>query len=201
MESLIPKPKKILAFTLAYLVFFTGAAIYENNFEFLFYTGIMIILIWIVVDVYHRVNLQKWVIGSLSLLGLLHLAGGNIYFYGTRLYDVEWFRYPFLVRYDNIVHLFGTFVLTFLVYNLVQPIVDLNLRKRKRMLFMGMLILMALGVGSLNEIIEFIAVVIFDAADKVGDYDNNARDLVYNLAGALMATGIIYHYYKEAQED
>lgn len=201
MYSFIPRPRKILIFTFAYLTLFTASAIYENNFEFLFYTGIMLVLIWLAIDVYHRVKLEKWIIGSLSLLGLLHLAGGNLFYRGTRLYDIEWFRQPLLIRYDNLVHLFGTFILTFLVFNLVQPIIDLNLRKTKRLLFMGMLILMALGVGSLNELIEFIAVIAFNAADRVGDYDNNARDLVFNFVGSVMATAIIYHYYRESQEE
>lgn len=192
MYYLIPRPRRVLLFTIAYLLFFVVLAIHDQNFEFLFYTGVMLALIWLAIDIYHRVRLDKWIVFSLSLLGLLHLAGGNLLYRGQRLYDIVWFREPFLLRYDNIVHFFGTFILTFLVYNLVEPIVHLHLRKRKRLVFMGMLILMAMGAGSLNEIMEFIAVLAFDAADKVGDYDNNARDLVFNLLGSLLATAMIY---------
>ena len=62
---------------------------------------------------------------------------------------------------------------------------------------MGMLILMALGVGAINEIIEFIAVEFLEAAQQVGDYENNAKDLVFNLFGSFIASLIIYNYYKK----
>ena len=55
-----------------------------------------------------------------------------------------------------------------------------------------------MGVGAGAEITELLAVVFFDASAAVGDYYNNAIDLVFNLLGSLTACGylIIYHNYK-----
>ncbi|MBU2524362.1 DUF2238 domain-containing protein [Patescibacteria group bacterium] len=188
---------EILIFTVGYLIFFGGLAVYEKNFEFLFYAAVMIFLIWLALDVYHRIKLQKWIIICISLLGLLHMAGGNLTLNEVRLYDFE--IIPGLIRYDNVVHFFGTFILTFIAYSLIHPIIDDNLKRKKRLLFMWMLVLMALGVGAVNEIIELVAVEFLDASAGVGDYTNNAVDLVFNLFGSVLACFIIYHYYRKEE--
>ena len=57
---------------------------------------------------------------------------------------------------------------------------------------------MSLGAGVFNEVVEFIAVVLFQEQNKVGDYYNNAIDLVYNSIGSLTAIVVIdiYRLYK-----
>lgn len=47
-----------------------------------------------------------------------------------------------------------------------------------------------LGVGALNEIIEFFATVVVPETG-VGGYENTALDLVADLIGALSATTLI----------
>jgi len=43
-----------------------------------------------------------------------------------------------------------------------------------------------LGLGALNEIVEFIITVVVQSTG-VGSYVNNALDLVFNFVGALIA--------------
>lgn len=43
-----------------------------------------------------------------------------------------------------------------------------------------------MGVSAVNEIIELSAVVFFNSSG-VGDYYNNALDMVFNLAGIMIA--------------
>lgn len=64
-------------------------------------------------------------------------------------------------------------------------------------LFSLLLILIALGIGALNEILEFGAVVFLDAQEAVGDYFNNAADLVFNLIGSVIAVIFIHPYHKK----
>jgi hypothetical protein len=47
-------------------------------------------------------------------------------------------------------------------------------------------VLGAMGLGAVNEIIEFIAVVVFPNTNA-GGYVNTALDLVFNGAGAIFA--------------
>lgn len=192
--TITTKEKKFLYFTIAYIILFTLSALWHGNIEFLYYSGVMITLLWIIVYTYHRVSLDSWIAASLSILGLMHLTGGNVSIAGIRLYDIT--IIPGWIRYDNIVHSFGSFILTFIAFNLLHPIIHENLKIKKRMIFMGLLVLVSLGVGSINEMIEFFAVTFLDAAQQVGDYQNNAKDLVFNSIGAMTASIIIYYYYE-----
>ena len=59
--------------------------------------------------------------------------------------------------------------------------------KTKRLTALSIVVVMAgLGVGGLNEIIEFIATVIMPETG-VGGYVNTSLDLVADLIGALIA--------------
>jgi len=56
-----------------------------------------------------------------------------------------------------------------------------------RLVFAVLLVLAASSIGAVNEIIEFAAVVLFQA-DGVGGYHNTCIDLVANLLGAIVST-------------
>jgi len=51
-------------------------------------------------------------------------------------------------------------------------------------------VLGAMGLGAVNEIIEFIAVVVFPNTN-VGGYINTALDLVFNALGAIVAMVLV----------
>ena len=48
-------------------------------------------------------------------------------------------------------------------------------------------VLAASSIGALNEIVEFLAVILL-GSEGVGDYTNTAIDLVANLIGAIVGT-------------
>ena len=70
----------------------------------------------------------------------------------------------------------GTFIATIIAYNLLSPHLDNSTRSRPIILSI-LLILVASGIGTLNEIIDFLAWVDFDVAKQVGYDLNNACDL------------------------
>ncbi|OGY45241.1 MAG: hypothetical protein A3J62_03890 [Candidatus Buchananbacteria bacterium RIFCSPHIGHO2_02_FULL_38_8] len=181
----------ILIFTVAYLAVFTVNAFIASNFEFLYYTVLMTVLIYLVVVMNKRLHLAFFILVNLSLLGFLHLLGGNFYFYETRLYD--FFFVPGVIRYDNIVHTYGTFIATLALYSLLADFIDGRIRQRY-FIFALILVLMAIGIGTLNELGEFLAVLFFGAAEEVGGYFNNALDLFFNTLGSILATIVIYIY-------
>jgi len=183
----------VLSFTLFYLILFTIIAMFRNNYEFIFYSIVLSILIVVVIHIHNRFYLPVLVMIGLSIGGLLHFMGGSIVLDGTRLYDITLIRF---VQYDNFVHLFNSFVATFVFYNLLarhfrKPLVH------ERALFSVILILLVSGLGAMNEIVEFGAVLFLDAAETVGGYYNNSLDLVYNLLGAVGALWIISKYHKK----
>lgn len=183
----------VLIFTLFYLTLFTVIAIIRDNYEFIFYSVILSGLIVVVMHIRNRFYLPVIVMIGLSIGGLLHFMGGSIVIDGTRLYDITLIRF---VQYDNFVHLFNSFVATFVFYNLLAAHFTKQLI-HEHALFPFILILIVSGLGAMNEIVEFGAVLFLDAGATVGGYYNNSIDLVYNFLGAIGASWIISHYHKK----
>jgi uncharacterized membrane protein YjdF len=126
----------------------------------------------------------------------MNVAGGNAYIHGTRLYDL-WIIEGIL-KYDNIMHALSIFIATFVAYNIISPHLDLK-TKHHPILFSLLLILIALGIGAVNEILEFMAVILLGAQEGVGGYLNNAWDLVFNLLGSIIAVFLIFPYHSNRQ--
>ncbi len=182
------KIRFILVFIAVYMIVFAVIAAMRWNYEFLYYTMFLTAAIIILAHYYKRLNVTPGLMAGLALLGLMHVAGGNIYFDGMRLYDV---RFIGILGYDSVMHAFGAFMAAFVGYNIFYPHLDEKIKNNK--ILLGLLVvLVAMGVGAANEIIEFGAVVFLGAEKQVGDYLNNALDLVFNLAGAVTACICIF---------
>lgn len=181
----------ILIFTLVYMTAFTAYALWNANNEFLYYTIMIVLMIYLVLTVDKRLRLAPFIILNLSLLGFFHLLGGNYYVGNTRLYD--YWIVPNHFRYDNFVHTYGSFIATLTLYSMIANFVDEKLKKN-HVVFSLILILMAAGIGTFVELFELSAVVFLGAGDQVGGYFNNAFDLFFNLIGAILASIVIYFY-------
>ena len=188
--------KLMLWFTIGYLAIFTILALINKNYEFLYYTFILSALIFIIVLYHKKIHLTKTILLGLTILGAMHIFGGNIHILGTRLYDI-WFI-PNILKYDNFVHAFGIFVATFVVYNFIHPHLDKKINHNAILLSL-ILVSIAMGIGAFNEILELGAVVFLGAAKQVGDYINNALDLVFNLGGSIIACFFIIKYHKRKE--
>ncbi|MBW2965912.1 hypothetical protein KY342_02290 [Candidatus Woesearchaeota archaeon] len=186
--------KFISIFTATFLAIFIISALIMKNYEFLIYTIIASILISIMVFYYQKFYLTPHILLGLIILGLLHIAGLYLHLNGTRLYDIYLINNIF--RYDNLVHSFGIFVITFIGYNLLKPHLGKHIKYNKFLLSL-ILILIAMGIGTFNELLELGAVIFFNAAEKIGDYLNNALDLFFNLIGSIIACFFIIHYHKK----
>lgn len=183
------KVKILFWYTVIYIVGFTIWAVLIRNYEFMYYAMFLGIFVFATTAYYKEFYLSYHVIAGLSLFGFLHIMGGLAYVGQTRLYDL--YLIPGIFRYDNFVHLIGAGLGTLIAYNFLRP--HLNMRVRHNPAFFGILIvLIALGMGVINEILELIAVVLFNAADSVGDYMNNALDMIFNLLGATLATTYLF---------
>jgi len=188
------KLKIMIYFTIFYLSFFTILSALDKNYEFLYYTFIMSFIVFVLILYYKKFNLSLNVMFGLTIVGVLHILGGNIFLDGVRLYDMWFINGVF--RYDNFVHMIGSFVAVFVVYSLLYPNLGKNL-KYNRILLSVIIVFMVLGIGAFYEIIELVAVVFFNAAEKVGDYLNNALDLVFNLIGCIIACFYLMDYHKK----
>lgn len=185
--------ERLLFFNIAYLVIFSFIAFVNNNFEFLFYLFMISIVLSIILIYYKRIYFPLSIMAGLSVIGALHVAGGNIFIGDTLLYDLWFIRGIF--KYDNMIHFLASLFTTMLIYSLLSPHMDKKIHHNGYVLSI-ILILIASGLGAFNEIIEFIAVVFLDAAQRVGGYTNNALDLVFNFFGAIVGAIITVCYHK-----
>jgi uncharacterized membrane protein YjdF len=176
-------------FTVAYTAVFTALAITSGDYKFLFYTIYMIVMTWIISHYYQRLHFGIPLICMISIFGLLHLMGSAIYVDGTRLYELAIGVH--YIHFDNIVHTFGGGLAALIAHNILQNHLDEQM-KHHPIPFIFILVTMASGFGAYNEIIELGMVLTMGDAAKVGDYLNNAFDLVCNFNGALIASTAIY---------
>ena len=190
---------KIMSYFLAiYAVAFIILSFIDNNLEFLFYSFIMFILTVIVVLYHKHIRLTSSLIIGLILISVLHTFGGHVFIHGTRLYD--FYLINGIFRYDNLVHFIGYYVTTLIAYNLLFPYLDDRIKTNTVYLSL-LLIFITIGIGAVNEIFELFAVLFLNAGLRVGDYFNNALDLVFNLLGSSAACFyLMYHYKKHRKE-
>ncbi len=185
-------------FTVCYLVLFSIVSSIQKNYEFLYYTAIIAVFLFIIMHYYQQFHLSVTLVICLTVLGVMHILGGNLYIHGIKLYD--FWLIPGVFKYDNLVHAFGISIATLVSYNILLPKMQYSTKFRP-FAFSLMLVLMAMGIGALNEIVEFLAVVFLGAQDGVGDYFNNQIDLVYNLIGAIFVSVILYYHHKKHHAD
>ena len=170
------------------LVFFAGLIFLQGNFEFLFYLGIVLALMWLIFKAHQKVQWPLYVLWHLLAWAILHLAGGTVRLTGKTLYAtilIPLIGEPYnILKYDQVVHVYGFFVATLAIYYVLKPLLK---KDHKSWFALGVVVTMAgLGLGALNEIVEFTATVITPSTG-VGSYINNALDLVANFIGAIIA--------------
>ena len=193
----------VVIFTVLYLSIAAALALSDQNCEFVYYIVIVVILSFVALLVHEYVQLTKSVLWALSIWGLLHMIGGMMPapagwpISGTKAVFYSLWIIPNYLKYDHIVHAFGFGLATWICWQGIRSLMD----EPKPTL--GVLMLCALGglgLGALNEVVEFIAVLTIPDTN-VGDYHNTGWDLIANLIGSVVAAVLIRsfggQYYKK----
>lgn len=186
-----PRQLPILIFTAIYLIGFTFFYIGAENYEFLLYIAVVVLAFIVILSTNNKFNYSNTTLWGLSIWGLLHMAGGGVDINGDVLYRLilipisETYE---IFKFDQFVHMFGFGVATLLMYEVLSPSLTKSSLKKKSVLFVS--IMAGVGLGAVNEIVEFLAVVLMEETG-VGGYTNTALDLVSNLIGAVLASFII----------
>ena len=179
--------KVLLLINLALIAGFGSLFLARLNYEFIIYVGVIIFFLCLIWASIRNVNYTLGSLVGLTVWSALHLAGGAITIGEGRLYDVMLIRlsetYP-VWRYDQLVHIWGFGAATLVMYSLLAGHLKKPLRNS---IALGIVLVMAgLGIGALNEILEFV-VSIGVPESGVGDYMNTSLDLCANLIGAILA--------------
>lgn len=188
----------VATFTLVYLVAATALALAAGNFEFLYYIVVMAIVICVVWLVHRSVHLSSAVLWGLSVWGLLHMAGGLLAVpeswpidSGSRVLYSLWLI-PGYLKYDQVVHAYGFGVATWVCWQGIRAAIEKRGGHVRPSL--GLMVVAAtagMGLGALNELVEFVATLSLPETN-VGGYLNTGWDLVSNFLGATAAAVIIY---------
>ena len=192
--------KAVGSFTVAYLLLAVAAAFVRGNREFLFYIVVMVIMIAGVMAVHRRVNLSQGALWALSIWGLLHMLGGLMpvpegwAISGEIRVLYSLWLIPGYLKYDHVVHAYGFGTTTWVCWQGLRAAFR-GVGKQVQPTF-GLMVLAAaggMGFGALNEVIEFVAVLLVPNTN-VGGYMNTGWDLVANLTGTLVAAKLIYFF-------
>jgi putative membrane protein len=191
--DLKPRERTIALVTGAYVAAFTAWFLIRGNYEFVVYVITMLILIGLVGRSLRSAEYPPAMLWALSLWGLLHMAGGGVPVGDTVLYSVQVIplsppdgEWTFL-KYDQIVHAYGFGVTAWVLWHLMArhyPVLE------GTWTIYVYPALAAMGLGAVNEIIEFVAVLSVPETN-VGGYLNTALDLVFNAGGAIIAMVLV----------
>jgi len=170
-----------------YIPIFTALAWSRGNDEFLLYVAVIIVILGLLVWQQPRLKFDATVLWGLTVWGLMHMAGGNIRVGDGVLYEV--ILLPLvpslsILRYDQVVHAFGFGVATLVCFHMLKPYLREGVGKPVALMFL--VVMMGSGLGALNEILEFVAVLTMPETN-VGGYENTALDLCSNLLGGTIA--------------
>lgn len=183
--------RPIVAVIGLYLVLAVVYALRRWNTEFLYYAAVMLLQIAAVFWLDRKVRLPMWILWGLVLWGFVHMMGGTVLIperfadsdTGARtLYNLR--LAPWLPRYDQTVHTLGFTVASMTAWCGIRTL--LSDAPHGRFALWALVWLCGMGLGALNEVIEFVATLIMTWTN-VGGYVNTGWDLVSNLLGS--ATG------------
>lgn len=184
-------PIRKFLFLLTCLLFLTflGLYIFQQNTEFILYLSSMTLFILFVFITDYKINYPDSILIGLIIWAFLHMSGGGIVVNNAVLY--HYMIIPIsenLIRYDQLVHMFGSIVITFFMSHVFTRYLLPDIHKSPNVLAL-ILIFSAIGMGSINENIEFFMTIILPQTN-VGGYINTSFDLLFNLMGALI--GALY---------
>lgn len=191
-----PAEWAVLVFTGLYVAIFVIYFLAIGNHEFIWYVLTLMGLCGLIVVTRKRAALPPALLWALSFWGLAHMAGGSVRVGEGVLYNyVVW---PLadqanitVFKYDQLVHFYGFAVAAVVLWHLLYRHFE-NLRGTATIYVYP--VLGSMGLGAVNEMIEFAAVLLFPDTN-VGGYFNTALDLVFNGLGAItaMAAVLVFH--------
>lgn len=179
----------LVAFVVAYMAMFGTSALMRGNTEFLFYFVVMLVLIGAVVLMDRRVHFSSGTLWALGVWGFLHMAGGNVLVPATGEVLYNLWLWAGGLKYDQVVHAYGFATATFAAHEALRAAVGPAYRVRLGVAFA--LVCIGMGLGALNEVVEFVAVLTIPSTN-VGGYENTGWDLVFNLFGCIAAATLIW---------
>jgi hypothetical protein len=183
--------RTVIVFTLVYTVVLLAYGLSVDSPLTTLYTGINIGL-FVLFGVLHI--WAKWpthALWAVSLVGLGNMVGGVFLVGGEPLYIAEVIG-P--IRYDKIFHAAAAGAMVIIAWEAMKRWAGEGYSYGPMLFVMTFLVVM--GGGAVVEIAELIGSSVSDVS--VGDYWNNAYDLVANATGAAVVIGVVWWMERES---
>ncbi len=175
--------KALVGFTLLYMVglFLYGLAV--DSPLTLTYTGITVLIVITFALLHQWAKFPLWILWVISLVGLGNMIGGVVLVDGKPMY-VNGYIGP--IPFDKFFHSLAAFAFFFVAWHAMKAFAGPGYHRPGLLTFT---FLVVMGGGAVVEIVELIGTVISEV--NVGDYGNNALDLVANAIGAALGLIVI----------
>lgn len=165
-----------------------------GNYEFVIYAGATIVLLGFLHWTDKRFHYNNLVLWLFDIWLIMHILGGLLVVGSGVLYSyvlIPLVGEPYnILKYDQLVHAYCYFVVALLMWKVVTQV---SRSDASFGLLATIAVLAATGVGGLNEMVEFLAVIAVPDTN-VGGYENTAIDIVANFLGALLAVPLFRQY-------
>lgn len=180
--------RALLAFSALYLVGGSAWFLRTANSEFVIYVLVIVVLLAGVLRAQRAVRWPLWMLWGFSAWGLMHVLGGAVevgdhVLFAQRLVPlVDRGGDFYVLKYDQVVHGYLYGLVAVMTHHVLRHV----FRVRGHDLVVAVsAVLIALGISSLNELMEFAISLTME--NGVGGYDNTMLDFVFNLSGAVLA--------------
>lgn len=175
----------VTRFTLAYAAAFTAFCAAAGDRRVIAYLVVLSVTATLALRADRTARFTPPVAWALSLSGLAHLVGGLLPSpqAGAPVFYETWLVAGVL-KYDQVVHAGVSAVLTVAAWQLVGAWVDEGRCSPRARAALAAFV--ALGLGALNEAVEFLSALRFHDA-FVGGFENAGWDLVFNAFGVTAA--------------
>ena len=190
----------ILLFNALYLAIFLFYYLSIGNYEFLWYIAVMIIIGTVIAFNLKSGVFDNLILWLLSIWGFVHMIGGGVKIMGNSVYSLRLIDIIdkggqfYILKMDQLIHFYGFFVCAILAYKMILTIKADAKNYPKLMIFLAWI--GSMGLGALNEVVEFVAFVAL-AETGVGDVYNTGLDLIFNMFGALLGAFVANKIYKK----
>jgi putative membrane protein len=176
-------------------VAFDGAAALRGDASAASYALVMAILFVTVATADRWVGFTTPLLWCMVAWATLHLAGGLVVTGPHRVLYNEPLGIPG-VHYDRLVHAFGFGTATVACWQALRRYPPTPVPTAGLVLLAA---LAALGLGALNEVVEFLITRV-QSSTSIGGYRNTGFDLISNTIGASIAAAWIYWQGRRAAE-
>jgi len=183
--------RSVLIFTITYTVaLFVYGQVVESPLTNL-YTGINTALFMLFALLHRWARWPVYALWAVSLVGLGNMAGGVLLVDGVPLYTAALIGD---LRYDKIFHVLAAAALTIVAWEAMKRWAGDGYHRGGLLLYTWLVVM---GGGAVVEIAELIGSTMSNVS--VGDYGNNALDLVANALGATVGIALVW-WYEHRQE-